>query len=80
MNSHGVKLSTRTSAFHQLFHQRQQPTPRNSTADQVSRKSFHQLFYNLSTTTSLHLLTAKNQNDDTYQKLRTSKEKGTGNA
>jgi len=25
-NSHGNKLSTRTNAFHQLFHQRQQPT------------------------------------------------------
>jgi len=24
-NSHGDKLSTRTNAFHQLFHQRQQP-------------------------------------------------------
>jgi len=24
-NSHGNKLSTRTNAFHQLFHQRQQP-------------------------------------------------------
>jgi len=43
-NSHGIKLSTRTSAFHQLFHRRKEPTPRNSTADQVSRKSFHQLF------------------------------------
>jgi len=25
-NSQGNKLSTRTNAFHQLFHQRQQPT------------------------------------------------------
>ena len=25
-NSHSNKLSTRTNAFHQLFHQRQQPT------------------------------------------------------
>ena len=28
-NSHGNKLSTRTNAFHQLFHQRQQPRTKN---------------------------------------------------
>jgi len=37
-NTHGNKLPTRTNAFHQLFHQRQQPRTKNLHQPQSSKK------------------------------------------